>query len=223
MATQQERTAEASRLLKSATIDLLFEQGLSRTSTADIARRAGLSRGALTHHFSSREAIIVESVAYQLELACEDLDRFGHEFRKHQGTTDELIDHVWQLMSDRLYYVTLEYLPESRHNPEFKQKLVPVVQKFHNSLDTIWGHFADHMGVERAMAQTWLNATMCVIRGLVAQSILREDPPYFASVLDLWKRQVAADFHNSRDAMPTKGTDKGRSMESRRGHSQDVE
>ena len=46
-----------------ATIDLLHERGIARTSTPEIARLAGVSRGALTHHFASREAIISASVA----------------------------------------------------------------------------------------------------------------------------------------------------------------
>lgn len=194
MATQKERTAEASRLLKTATIDLMFENGLHRTSTTEIARRAGLSRGALTHHFPSREAIIVESISYQLEMACDDLDRFGQGFSARSSSTDELIDFIWQFMSDRLFYVTLEYLPEARHNAEFRHQLIPVVQKFHSTLDSIWARLAGQLGVEREVAKTWMNATMCIIRGLLVQSILREDPPYYASVLTLWKNQVAVAF-----------------------------
>ena len=61
--SQKERSAETSSRLMNATIDLLHDQGLARTTTPEIARRAGVSRGALTHHFAGREAIISASVA----------------------------------------------------------------------------------------------------------------------------------------------------------------
>ena len=84
--SQKERSAETSARLMNATIDLLHDQGLARTTTPEIARVAGVSRGALTHHFASREAIISASVAHLLSKSTQDLHRFAEDFVARGGT-----------------------------------------------------------------------------------------------------------------------------------------
>ena len=37
-----------------------------------------------------------------------------------------------------------------------------------------------------------MNSTMCVIRGMIAQTILRDDPGYFQEMLEFWKSGVRA-------------------------------
>lgn len=177
-----------------ATIDLLHDRGLARTSTPEIARAAGVSRGALTHHFAGREAIISASVADMLAKTTRDLHRFAEDFVARGGSSDEIVDYIWQMMSDRLFYVTMEYLPEARHNPDFKADLVPVVRDFHAGLDAIWTALAARTGVEPDHARIVMNSTMCLVRGMIAQTVLRNDPAYYEEMLGFWKQQVRRQF-----------------------------
>jgi hypothetical protein len=98
------------------------------------------------------------------------------------------------MMSDRLFYVTMEYLPEARHNPGFKADLVPVVRDFHAGLDAVWTALASRSGVDPDHTRVVMNATMCLVRGMIAQTILRNDPPYYAAMLRFWKAQVRQHF-----------------------------
>jgi AcrR family transcriptional regulator len=177
-----------------ATIDLLHERGIARTSTPEIARLAGVSRGALTHHFASREAIISASVADLLGRVTRDLHRFAEDFVARGGSSDAIVDYIWKMMSDRLFYVTMEYLPEARHNPGFRADLVPVVRDFHAGLDAVWTAFASRSGVDPDHTRIVMNATMCLVRGMIAQTVLRNDPPYYATMLRFWKAQVRQHF-----------------------------
>lgn len=192
--SQKERSADTSARLMSATIDLLHERGLSRTSTPEIARRAGVSRGALTHHFAGRDAIITASVADLLSQTTQRLHRFAEDFMERGGSSDEIVDYIWRMMSDRLFYVTMEYLPEARHNPGFKAELIPTVREFHAGLDAIWTALASRTGVEADHVRTVMNTTMCLVRGMIAQTVLRDDPPYFEQMLGFWKQQVRQQF-----------------------------
>ena len=192
--SQKERSADTSARLMNATIDLLHERGIARTSTPEIARLAGVSRGALTHHFASREAIISASVADLLGRVTRDLHRFADDFVVRGGSSDEIVDYIWAVMSDRLFYVTMEYLPEARHNPGFKADLVPVVRDFHAGLDAVWTALASRTGADPDHTRTVMNATMCLVRGMIAQTILRNDPPYYAAMLRFWKMQVRQHF-----------------------------
>lgn len=193
--SQKQRSADTSTRLMNATIDLLHERGLARTTTPEIARQAGVSRGALTHHFSSREAIIGASVADMLSKTTADLHRFAQDFIARGGSSDEIVDYIWKMMDDRLFYVTMEYLPEARHNHDFRAELIPTVRGFHAGLDAIWTALATRAGVEPDHARTVMNATMCLVRGMISQTVLRpNDPAYYSEMLAFWKQQVRQHF-----------------------------
>lgn len=193
--TQSERSGETRQALFDATIDLLHDEGFSKTSTPEIARKAGVSRGALTHHFATKEDLVTSAVADHLTQVNMKLAAFADNYGRRGGSTDEIVDYLWQIMFDRLFYVTLEYLPEARHNDSFRDGLIPVVHEFHDRLDGIWTALAAHRKVDPASVRIVMNATMCLIRGMIAQTVLRPaDSTYYETLLTFWKQQVRAYF-----------------------------
>lgn len=62
--TQQERREDTRARLLTATIECLVEHGYARTTTQRVQDRAGLSRGALLHHFATKEALLVAAVSH---------------------------------------------------------------------------------------------------------------------------------------------------------------
>lgn len=201
--SQQERTAETRQRLLTAAVNLMHDKGLSHTSTNDIAGEAGVSRGALTHHFESREDLITQAIAHMLELVIADLKAYTSQVAEGAASSDELIDFLWGVMSNRLFFVTLEYLPEARHNAMFRGRVVPVVSQWHQALDVIWGELAQRYGVGTTEARDLMNATMCLIRGMIAQTILRDDPPYFQRLLEFWKANVRVQLANGPRRSPS--------------------
>lgn len=202
--SQKERSAETSSRLMNATIDLLHDQGLARTTTPEIARMAGVSRGALNHHFAGREAIISASIADLLAKTTHDLHGFAEDFMERGGSSDEIVDYIWRKMDDRFFYVTMEFLPEARHNPDFRAELIPTVKEFHAGLDAIWTALAARAGADPDHTRTVMNATMCLFRGMISQTVLRpNDPAYYEGLLDFWKQQVRQHFPMKPSAAPS--------------------
>ena len=80
--TQQERRATTRAALLAAASELFTERGFAGTGREDIAERAGVTRGALYHHFDSKTAAFVAVVD---ELEAELLDRVVAAARR--GTT----------------------------------------------------------------------------------------------------------------------------------------
>jgi AcrR family transcriptional regulator len=199
---QHERSAETVARLLEATVDLLHDRGLARLSTSEIAESAGVSRGALTHHFDSKEAIIAGAVSRQLRACTAALHNQAEAMRSSGGSSDELVDYIWNMMNDRLFYVTMEYLPEARHNPDFRRRILPVVKDFHEGLNAVWAELAEKAGVDVDRALVLMNATMCMMRGMIAQTTVKDDPAYFANLLEFWKGQVRREFRSPEAATP---------------------
>src|SRR6476661_8559130 len=56
--SQAERSAATREALLNATLECLVEDGYANTTTARVAVRAGLSRGAHLHHFQTRDTLL---------------------------------------------------------------------------------------------------------------------------------------------------------------------
>src|SRR5271169_4955241 len=70
--TQRERSAAMRERLLEATIDSLYEVGYSRTTTIEVAARAGVSRGAQLHHFPTKKRLVTVAVRHLLEKRLEE-------------------------------------------------------------------------------------------------------------------------------------------------------
>src|SRR5947199_3022999 len=56
--TQQERRDQAEAALLAAAAELVVEQGVRSLTLARVGQRAGYSRGLVTHHFGSKQALL---------------------------------------------------------------------------------------------------------------------------------------------------------------------
>ncbi|MBX7484025.1 TetR/AcrR family transcriptional regulator [Qipengyuania qiaonensis] len=78
--TNPQRTAATRARLVATARSLFVEQGFSRTSTPAIVAAAGVTRGALYHHFTDKQAIfraVVEAESQAVANAIDDADDIG--------------------------------------------------------------------------------------------------------------------------------------------------
>lgn len=174
-----------------AALELLNSRGYSRTTVADIADLAGVSRGALSHHFESKDDLVALAVDRMLGKATAEIASLAGEVQAGAMDLDGFIDRLWEMFSGQLFFVTLEHVTEARHNPWLHDRLVPLVKDFHAALDAIWRGFFDGSGLSSADVETTLNATLCLLRGMGFQTVLRRDPRYFDAMLSMLKRDLA--------------------------------
>ena len=59
MPRQQERSALAQRRLLDAAVAVFLERGYAESSLEEVARRAGVSKGLVYHHFGSKERLLL--------------------------------------------------------------------------------------------------------------------------------------------------------------------
>lgn len=122
--TQVERSAETRQKLIDAAIQIVHESGFSRLTVSDVARRAGLTSGAVQHHFaSSRDLIraVSEAVFPVFQLPIEDVGpgKLSLEQRVHR-----LVDIYWSLYRLPEYLVFWELLFGTRNDREVRDVLI---------------------------------------------------------------------------------------------------
>ena len=71
---QAEKSLLTQTQILEATMLCLIEIGYAQTTTDKIAQKAGVSRGAMTHHFKSRAAVFNAAAKYITELRAQEYD-----------------------------------------------------------------------------------------------------------------------------------------------------
>src|SRR5215472_15702197 len=128
--TQAERRdATRSRLLE-ATVQCLADLGYAGTTTTEVARWAGLSRGAQLHHFGTRAEMVTAGVEHLHR-------RLLHEFRAAMASLpagadplDASIDVIWGLYASPLTMAWMELSLAARTDEDLRQRMAALDRRF---------------------------------------------------------------------------------------------
>ena len=188
--TQAERSFTTQQKILSVTLESLLQKGLRDTSTVDVALAAGVSRGALLHHYPSKQLLLQEALRHLLNREIEEVSQMAVAIRQGKMDVDGFLKEMWARFSGPLFMITMEFVTAARTDPAIKEALVPVALDYNRQLDEIWETlFADTEGM-RSTRRIALNATLCLLRGMGTQSVWRQDPQLFADMLDFWKTSL---------------------------------
>lgn len=189
--TQEMRSAEMRDKLLYAALDVLMEAGYGRLATQAVCERAGVSRGALLHHYPTRADLLAAAIERLLDDEIVEIRGMAASVRSGAIGLDAFVDDLWRRFSGRLFYITLEHITAARTDPDLRDVLLPIVKRFHVALDQMWTEFFAARGTADRATTTVLNLTLCLLRGMGAQTVLKPDPDYYQELLRAWKTILA--------------------------------
>ena len=118
-----------SRLLE-ATIESLVEVGYARTSTTEIADRAGVSRGAQVYHYPTKASLVAAAVEHLLQKRHEELQRVFEQLPANVDEPAAALDALWKLFEGPTFAPWLEFVVASRTDPELRAAAVRQSEPF---------------------------------------------------------------------------------------------
>lgn len=123
--TQSDRTTEMRKKLIAATIQSLIDKGYARTTAVEVCARAGVTRGALFHHFESLPALIAEALS-------DTYDRLLLESHPSDADTtiEQWITWAWSRVSQREFKAVIEIWLASRNDPESTANIQPAIERY---------------------------------------------------------------------------------------------
>lgn len=101
--TQAERRATTRRVLLDATIEMLMDSGLSNCSLAAVAKRAGMTTGAVQHHFKTKAELMRAVIAERLFAAEESFDWEGIVDLSVAKRCERMIAYQWTIYENPRY------------------------------------------------------------------------------------------------------------------------
>jgi AcrR family transcriptional regulator len=118
--SQAARSASTRARLLDATIECLNELGYARTTTPEIARRAGLSRGAQLHHFPTKADLVISAVEHLFERRHAEFRAAIEALPASADRATAAIDLLWSMISGPTFYAWLETAVAARTDPELR-------------------------------------------------------------------------------------------------------
>jgi AcrR family transcriptional regulator len=167
--TQSERTAETREALFDAAIECLVDLGYANTTTREVARRAGVSRGAQTHHFESKAELVVAAIERLFDRQCLRFREGFAALPEDRRTLDQAVALLWEIVSGPSYPAVLEVTVAGRTDPDLRvvvhglsavleQTVVGVLREFFPALD------------DERLARTIIDLGFTIVQGAAVSS-----------------------------------------------------
>jgi AcrR family transcriptional regulator len=138
MATQAERTAVTRAKLLDATASCLAELGYGRTSTAEICRRAGVSRGAGLHHFPTKADLVSAALDHVFERRVDEFRALVQTLPSGRERIDGAVDVLWSVFQGETFAAWFELVTAARTDPELQSRMSSAARAMGERIREVW-------------------------------------------------------------------------------------
>jgi AcrR family transcriptional regulator len=138
MATQAERTALTRAKLLDATASSLAELGYARTSTTEVCRRAGVSRGAQLHHFPTKAELVSAALDHVFERRVEEFRTLVRNLPSGPERIDGAIDVLWSVFQGDTFTAWFELSAAARTDPDLQRRMSEVAVAMGERIQEVW-------------------------------------------------------------------------------------
>lgn len=187
--TQAERTAETRHALLDATLDALVEVGFKGTTTTEVARRAGMSVGALQGHFPTKNGLLTAAIEFALSRRIEEFEILMAGLDPSADKLDEAIDLLWSMYSGPTFTASHELWVAARTDPDLAPAVIETDRQFADACDRV---YAELLALSDATAapqsRIGLQMAFALMNGLaMSRSIAGYEPLAAKDILDAFK------------------------------------
>lgn len=171
--TQEERSATMQRRLLDATLASLHEKGYRGTTTLEVQQRAGVSRGALLHHYGSRSQLVLAAVDHLARERMAEVVDLAKAHPPDLKRTAWAVRVLWSTFDGPLFAASLELWLAARTDDVLLAALVPQEQIAGRAIrDMAAALFGPEAGVTDGFDET-LEILLDAMRGAAARGVLR--------------------------------------------------
>jgi len=168
-----ERTAETRARILAAVVESIAEIGFGRTTAAEITRRAGVTWGAVQHHFGDKDGILVAVLEDSFERFAVRLEDAQIAEAPLERRVALFVERAWEHFSSREYASTFEILldhlrrgePPARGGASWQTRMS-------RAWDRVWRHFFAGTPISRRRHGELQHYTISVLSGLASMLML---------------------------------------------------
>lgn len=197
--SQAERTAETRGRIIGAVVESIADVGYQRTTASEIEARAGVTWGAVQHHFGGKDGILRAVVEDSFERFAErlaDIDADGHSLEKRVAA---FIERAWEHFASDHYRSTFEILLNhsgwegDEQDPRWQDAMF-------EAWGRVWNRLFGDTGLSRRRSAALQRYTIASLTGIASLVMLgAEDARIGGAELELLKETLVRELRR-RDA-----------------------
>ncbi len=195
--TNTEKMAETRARMLDAVLESLSERGFAATSTTEVARRSGATRGAQLHHFGTKDQMMVAAVEHlEAQIRAIDVDAGFGRLTSPKERMLAALPILSQLFSSSLGNAYVELWVASRTHPHLVEPLRRVDQAARDVTRQLFGRAPGDVAATEL--DSLIDLTMHAVRGMAVDGHLATEEeradrvalilglaPYFERAIDL--------------------------------------
>jgi AcrR family transcriptional regulator len=195
--TQAERRAATRAALVRATVESLVELGYAHTTTQEVQRRAGVSRGALTHQFTSKAELMLAAVDHLYEEFSVSVRQAAADLPEESAARIRLgLELVWERFHGPLFVAAMELWTAARTDPELRAALLPHERQLGAQLRGLASEVFGREVAGHPAAEAMYQVLLTSMRGQAMTYALQPDAPR-GQYLQHWLTIIEAFTHPS--------------------------
>ncbi len=192
--TQADRSAETRVQLITAAVTLLHKIGFAGVTTAAIAKEAGVTTGALHHHFPTKFELLFTVYDHLAENVLQDFTRQDHLATNGKLNVPELVRYFWSVYGDPEYWAIWEILIGTRTEAAARPQAVSGRMDAIREIRYRWLESHVEMGTRKKEIFELLEFTLIAIRGLSLERLFHKEEAYFERHLQTLTTIISARY-----------------------------
>lgn len=187
---KQDRSRATRLRLLETTIQCLARHGWEVSTVGFIAAEAGISRGAVQHHYRTREDLILGALEHMFASRVAVLDALPEPPGSGPGRVHAVVADLVEAVGGELFRAALQVWTVAAADPELRAAVVPLEKHFAREVHRRAVRLlrADDRNPE---TRGLIQATLDLARGLALADVLTDDSRRRARVVHAWSAQLA--------------------------------
>ncbi|MHA1601073.1 MAG: TetR/AcrR family transcriptional regulator [Alphaproteobacteria bacterium] len=189
--TQEERSTATQAALLQAAREAIYELGYTGATVAEIAKRAGVSRGAQLHHFPSKEQLMLAVADFIFSEVEDEVSEIAARLAGAPGESvdvETFIGDLWtRVFRPEHFRPVMEMINAARLDPALRELLAQRWERMIANYEEIWHQMLHRSPRQNGEMAAILKLTLSLLRGMAFERTIHDPTPgYYDDLLGAW-------------------------------------
>ncbi|MBR0899042.1 TetR/AcrR family transcriptional regulator [Bradyrhizobium tropiciagri] len=190
--TQAERREATRKLILDASVEVMVRMGPAGLRMEDVEREAGVSRGALLHHFRTKQDLVLATFEHVNDRSLERSQqriKFAERARSVPAIIDAILADATEFFFGQGFFIEFA-LAFGQAYPELRGTVRRLSRRSRFAVEETWQHALERHGLPQAVAADVLSLTLNHVRGFMVRRFIDDNAAQRAHLSVVWQDMV---------------------------------